>query len=86
MTETPRSSASCEVSTIVTGMPAERKFIEMPPPIVPAPMTPTLLIGFRRYVLADVGDLGRLPLGEEHIALRLGLRRREERHEHLALA
>jgi hypothetical protein len=38
----PRSSASCAISTIVTGMPAERKFIEMPPPIVPAPITPTL--------------------------------------------
>ena len=26
-------------------MPADRKFIVMPPPIVPAPMTPTFLIG-----------------------------------------
>ena len=32
------------ISTIVTGMPALRKFIEMPPPIVPAPITPTRLI------------------------------------------
>ena len=31
---------------MVTGMPAERKFMAMPPPIVPAPITPTLLIGF----------------------------------------
>ena len=31
---------------MVTGMPAERKFIEMPPPMVPAPMTPTRAIGF----------------------------------------
>ena len=30
---------------IVTGMPALRKFIEMPPPMVPAPMTPTFLTG-----------------------------------------
>ena len=29
----PRSSASCLVSRIVTGMPALRKFIEMPPPL-----------------------------------------------------
>ena len=46
MIETPRSSASCDVSTMVTGMPAERKFIEMPPPMVPAPITPTRWIGF----------------------------------------
>ena len=26
-------------------MPAERKFIPIPPPIVPAPMMPTFLIG-----------------------------------------
>ena len=31
---------------MATGMPAERKFIAMPPPMVPAPITPTLLIGF----------------------------------------
>ena len=40
----PRSSASCFISRIVTGMPALRKFIEMPPPIVPAPITATFLI------------------------------------------
>jgi len=45
MVAKPRSSASCFVSTIVTGMPALRKFIAMPPPIVPAPITPTFEIG-----------------------------------------
>ena len=40
----PRSSASCPVSTMVTGIPAFRKFMAMPPPIVPAPITPTLLM------------------------------------------
>jgi hypothetical protein len=38
----PRSSASCFVSRIVTGIPAFRKFIAMPPPMVPAPITATL--------------------------------------------
>ena len=41
---TPLSSASCFISSITTGMPAFRKFIAMPPPIVPAPITATLLI------------------------------------------
>ena len=45
MVATPRSSASCFVSRIFTGMPALRKFIEMPPPMVPAPMTATEAIG-----------------------------------------
>ena len=31
---------------MVTGMPAERKFMAMPPPMVPAPITPTARIGF----------------------------------------
>jgi hypothetical protein len=41
MMPTPFSSASCFVSRMVTGMPALRKFMVMPPPMVPAPMTPT---------------------------------------------
>jgi len=41
MVATPRSSASGFISSIVTGMPAFRKFIVMPPPMVPAPMTAT---------------------------------------------
>ena len=44
MTLKPRSSAACAVSTMVTGRPALRKFIAMPPPIVPAPITPTFLM------------------------------------------
>jgi hypothetical protein len=40
----PLSSASCFISRIVTGMPALRKFMVMPPPMVPAPITPTLAI------------------------------------------
>ena len=70
---------------MVTGMPADRKFIAMPPPMVPAPITPTLRIGFVGTSGTDVGDLRRLPLGEEHVPLRLGLRRLQERHEHLPL-
>ena len=38
-----------------------------------------------RLVGRDVGDLRRLPLGEKDVALRLGLGRREQRHEHGAL-
>ena len=39
----------------------------------------------RRHVGTDVGDLGGLPLGEEDMPLSLGLSRRQQRHEHLAL-
>ena len=39
MMPSPRVSASREVSTIVTGMPALAKHIAMPPPMVPAPIT-----------------------------------------------
>ena len=41
MVAIPRSSASCFISSILTGMPAFKKFMEMPPPMVPAPMTAT---------------------------------------------
>ena len=81
----PRSSASCAISTIVTGIPADRKFIEMPPPIVPAPITPTLLDVARLGVLGDVLDLGRLALGEEEILLRARLGAAHQLHEQLAL-
>ncbi len=40
----PLSSASCFISSIITGMPAFRKFMAMPPPMVPAPITATVLI------------------------------------------
>ena len=42
----------------------------MPPPIVPAPITPTLRIGARLGVFGQALDLVRLALGEEEIALR----------------
>ena len=44
MVAIPLSSASCFVSRTVTGNPALRKFMAMPPPMVPAPMTATLAI------------------------------------------
>ena len=40
----PRLSASSLFSMIVTGMPTLAKFIEMPPPMVPAPITAARLI------------------------------------------
>ena len=40
----PLSSASCFISSIMTGMPALTKFIVMPPPMVPAPITAADLI------------------------------------------
>ena len=45
MMPVPLSRASCFISSITTGMPALRKFIAMPPPMVPAPITATFLIG-----------------------------------------
>src|SRR6266705_1045311 len=39
-----RNVGSCSASITVTGMPALAKFIAMPPPMVPAPMTAALLI------------------------------------------
>ena len=44
MRSTPRSSASCVVSTIVTGKPPLRKARPMPVPMVPAPRMPTVLM------------------------------------------
>src|SRR5438094_285645 len=40
----PRSSASCVVSLMVTGMPTLTKLIAMPPPMVPAPITAAFLM------------------------------------------
>ena len=69
----PRLSASSLFSMIVTGMPTLAKFIEMPPPMVPAPITAARLISRGCDVLADARDLGGLALGEEDVALRLRL-------------
>ena len=46
------------VSITVTGMPALAKFMAMPPPMVPAPMTATRFDRARRRVGGHVGDLG----------------------------
>ena len=45
MISRPRSSASCDASTMVTAMPALAKFMVMPPPMVPAPITAAFSIG-----------------------------------------
>ena len=44
--------APLPVQVSVTGTPADRKFIEIPPPIVPAPITPTRLMS-RALVSSD---------------------------------
>jgi hypothetical protein len=41
----PRSSASADCSTTVTGMPALAKHMAMPPPMVPAPITTARFTG-----------------------------------------
>ena len=69
----PRLSASSLFSMIVTGMPALAKFIEMPPPMVPAPITAARLISRGFDVLADARHLRGLALGKEDMALRLRL-------------
>ena len=37
----PLSKASCFISSILTGIPAFKKFMAIPPPMVPAPMMAT---------------------------------------------
>ena len=69
----PRFSASSPVSTIVTGMPALAKLIEMPPPMVPAPITAARLISRGFTSSRHVRHLRGLALGEEDMALRLRL-------------
>ena len=49
----PSNSESC--STTVTGMPALAKFMVMPPPMVPAPITPALSNCFRSRFLSTPG-------------------------------
>ena len=56
MVATPLSSASCFISSMVTGIPALRKFMLIPPPMVPAPMTATVLIG-RVCVVSGTSDI-----------------------------
>ena len=45
MRATPRSSAAWSVSSSQVGMPAFRKQMAMPPPMVPAPMTAAFVSG-----------------------------------------
>ena len=81
----PWSSASCFISSIVTGMPALRKFIAMPPPIVPAPITATFLIARSGVSSGTSGILlaARSAKKAWRSALRLG--REHQRQEELAL-
>ena len=65
-------------------MPALRKFMEMPPPMVPAPRTPTLRIG-SLGVSSGTSGLGGLALGEEGVALGGRLLAEQKLHEGLAL-
>ena len=53
----PRSSASFATSTTVTGIPALAKFIAMPPPMVPAPITAAFLISLAGVSAATSGIL-----------------------------
>ena len=73
------------ISSIVTGMPALRKFIAMPPPMVPAPITRDLADLARRRVVGHVGDLAGRALGEEDVAQRRDFGRQHQADEELAL-
>ena len=58
----------------------------MPPPIVPAPITPTDLIGTVGVLGRHVRDLRRLALGEEGVALRGGFGAGDQFAEQFGLA
>ena len=64
----PRSSASCFISSILTGMPALRKFMAMPPPMVPAPMMATELMSRGVVSEGTSGNLGSGAFGQEQVA------------------
>ena len=85
MTPVPRSSAPASSRRWSRECRRLRKFIEMPPPMVPAPITPTRLMSRGSTSSGQALDLGRLALGKEEILLRLGLRPAHQLHEHLAL-
>ena len=53
----PLSSAAWVVSSTVTGMPALAKFIAIPPPMVPAPITATDLTARNGVLLGTSGIL-----------------------------
>ena len=64
--------------------PADRKFIAMPLPIVPAPMTATRSIVRTGVVSGDAGNARRSALGEERVAQRARLGRLHQLEEQLA--
>ena len=66
-------------------MPALRKFIAMPPPMVPAPITRDLRDLAARRVLGHVGNLARGPLAEERVAKSARLGPHEQIREAFAL-
>ena len=82
----PRSSASCAISTTVTGMPGVGEVHRDAAAHRAGADHRRLLDLLGRRVRRDVRDLGRLALGEEEVALGLRLRRVEELDEELALA
>ena len=57
----------------------------MPPPMVPAPITPNLSDRQYRSILGHVGDLPDLAFGKEHVALGARLFGRDEVEERLPL-
>ena len=57
----------------------------MPPPMVPAPSTPTFLTSRGTRAFGQALDLGRLALGEEEILLGARLDAGDQLHEQLAL-
>lgn len=67
-------------------MPMLAKFMVMPPPMVPAPITATLRIGRSGRGGGDAGRLGSFALGEEQVAQGHGLGRGHGLHEQLRLA
>ncbi len=66
-------------------MPTFKKFMAMPPPMVPAPMIATDLDVALGDVLVEVRHIGGLALGEKHVLQRLRLAVLRTLHEQFAL-
>src|SRR5216683_272167 len=81
----PRSSASCATSTTVTGIPALAKFMAMPPPMVPAPITAAFLISLAGVSGGTSGILAASRSAKKK-SLRFRFRRVEELDEQFPLA
>ncbi len=86
MLANPRSSASCWVSNSTTGRPALMRLMAMPPPMVPAPMTPTLRMGRSGVSSGTSLNLRGRALGLKHVPQRRRLRRQHQRGKQFALA